>query len=171
MNKCCALFMTLSLVGCDGCSKETAPPAESSADAGITEAMVAKVAGPVPTTGKISAMTPLAVECSNPGQPVSPTIFGIAFADADKDLNATAFRWGGNTTTRYNWRIGAWNTAHDWFWQNIKIDSYEVFLEKAGKLGGRAAITIPMIGWAAKDTKSASFPVSVFGPQDKTDPD
>lgn len=136
----------------------------------ITEAMAASVAGPAPLKGKVHAMTPMAVECKSAGQPVSRTIFGIAFADADKDLGATAHRWGGNTTTRYNWRISSWNTAQDWFWQNIKIDSHDVFLAKADKLGGFAAITVPIMGWVAKDSQSASFPVSVFGPQEKTDP-
>lgn len=136
----------------------------------ITEPIAAKVAGPVPTTKITGMANPLAVECKSPGQPVSPTIFGIAFADADKDLGATAHRWGGNTTTRYNFRIDAWSTGSDWFFQNVKIDSYEVFLGKAADKGGLAAITVPMLGWVAKDTHSASFPVSVFGPQEKTDP-
>lgn len=177
--------------GCERCGKsktqtpEAAAPSSSIAgpvivlpDGGkvqetavITEAVAASVAGPAPLKGKVHAMTPMAVECKSPGQPVSPTIFGIAFADADKDLGATAHRWGGNTTTRYNWRISSWNTAQDWFWQNIKIDSHDVFLAKAEKLGGFAAITVPIMGWVAKDSQSASFPVSVFGPQEKTDPD
>jgi hypothetical protein len=177
--------------GCERCGKrattgpEAQPPSSSVAgpvivlaDGGtmqsqsvITEALAASVAGPAPTKGKISAMTPMTVDCKSPGQPVSRTIFGIAFADADKDLGATAHRWGGNTTTRYNWRISSWNTAQDWFWQNIKIDSHEVFLAKADKLGGFVAITVPIMGWVAKDSSSASFPVSVFGPQEKTDPD
>ena len=60
---------------------------------------------------------------------------------------------------------------NDWFWQNIEIDSHEVFLGKVAEKGGLAAITVPIMGWVAKDTTSASFPVSVFGPQEKTDPD
>ena len=174
--------------GCERCSKnETATPTADGpaasivvmADGGpvqtqavITEALATKVAGPTPSGGKISgAGTPMTVECKSPGQPVSPTIFGIAWADTDKDIGATAHRWGGNTTSRYNYKLGAWNTANDWFWQNIKIDSHEVFLGKVAEKGGLAAITVPIMGWVAKDTSSASFPVSVFGPQEKTDPD
>jgi len=176
----------LSGIGCERCAKKDAHVPEGGAgqvvvmapDGGtvvqtavITEAVAANVAGPV-TTAKMTGMAnPMAVECKSPGQPVSPTIFGVAFADADKDLGATAHRWGGNTTSRYNPKLGdAWNTANDWFFENIKIDSYEVFLAKAAEKGGRAAITVPMIGWVAKDTTSASFPVAEFGPQEKTDP-
>jgi hypothetical protein len=178
--------------GCERCSKNgavtpDAPAAITSAghpvvvvqpdgattvvNAVINEALASKVSGPMPTTKAVGISNPLAVDCKSGGQPVSPTIYGIAFADADKDLGATAFRWGGNTTSRYNWKIGAWNTTYSWFWQNIKIDSHDVFLGKAQQLGGRAAVTVPIMGWVAKDTTSASFPVSVFGPQEKTDPD
>ena len=189
-----ALFVVAALgaaAGCERCSKKdtTTPTADGpagpassivvmadggpvQAQAVITESLATKVAGPTPSGGKISgAGTPMAVECKSPGQPVSPTIFGIAWADTDKDIGATAHRWGGNTTSRYNYKLGAWNTANDWFWQNIKIDSHEVFLGKVAEKGGLAAITVPIMGWVAKDTSSASFPVSVFGPQEKTDPD
>jgi hypothetical protein len=186
-----APLLLLALGGCEGCSrKDTATPAASGsakvtgpvivtadggtvrAEAVITEAIAASVAGPTPSGGKISgATTPMTVECKSAGQPVSPTIFGIAWADTDKDIGATAHRWGGNTTSRYNYKLAAWNTANDWFWQNIKIDSHEVFLGKVAQKGGLAAITVPIMGWVAKDTSSASFPVSAFGPQEKTDPD
>jgi hypothetical protein len=189
------LFVAMLLAGggagCERCSKKdtTTPVADSAAgvasimvmgpDGGpvkaqtvITEAIASKVAGPTPTAGKISgATTPMAVECKSAGQAVSPTIFGVAFADEDKDLGATAHRWGGNTTSRYNYKLSAWNTTFTWFFENIKIDSHEVFLGKVAEKGGLAAITVPMMGWVAKDTTSASFPVSKFGPQEKTDPD
>lgn len=180
-------------VGCERCSsKDTVTPVTDAngtsgsaapimvmSDGGavrssqmISEVQANKVAGPTPSGGKISgATTPMAVECKSPGQQVSPTIFGIAWADIDKDIGATAHRWGGNTTSRYNHKISAWNTANDWFWQNLKIDSHEVFLAKAAEKGGLAAVTVPMLGWVSKDTTSASFPVSAFGAQQKTDPD
>ncbi|HSO33618.1 MAG TPA: glycoside hydrolase family 44 protein [Labilithrix sp.] len=184
------LLLGVGGAGCERCSKtETTPtPSASASVAGpvivtadggvvraqsvITEALAANVAGPTPSGGKISgATTPMTIECKSPGQPVSPTIFGIAWADTDKDLGATAHRWGGNTTSRYNYKLSAWNTTFSWFWQNIKIDSHEVFLSKAAEKGGLAAITVPIMGWVAKDTTSASFPVSAVGPQQKTDPD
>lgn len=191
MRKLVISAVVLSLLGgCAQCSKNKSMPdvpassgsavgpvivapdgKQSQPASAIPEVVAVNVAGPAPTKGKISAMTPHAVECKSAGQAVSRTIFGIAFADADKDLGATAHRWGGNTTTRYNWKISSWNTAQDWFWQNIKIDSHDVFLSKAEKLGGFAAITVPIMGWVAKDSQSASFPVSKFGPQEKTDPD
>lgn len=182
--------------GCERCSKNagvtpdvsavsaaasTAPPivvvqadgATTQESAVITEALAASVAGPAPTT-KMSGMgNPFAVECKSPGQSVSPTIFGVAFAENDKDLGATAHRWGGNTTSRYNPKLsGIWSSASDWFFENQKDDSTEDFLAKVAKQGGgaRAAVTVPIMGWVAKDATSCSYPVSKVGPQDKVDP-
>ena len=189
-NLALLLVLGLSGIGCERCSKTetTVAPSPSASVAGpviltadggkvqaqsvITEQLAASVAGPTPSGGKISgATTPMTIECKSPGQPVSPTIFGIAWADTDKDIGATAHRWGGNTTSRYNYKLSAWNTTFSWFWQNIKIDSHETFLAKAAEKGGLAAITVPIMGWVAKDTTSASFPVSAVGAQQKTDPD
>ncbi len=188
------LVSILGSAGCERCSKDVGAPGGNAsgkpagteappgpvlvtADGGtvqvaavITEALAAEVAGPVPASGKIKAMTPMKVQCGSPGQPVSPTIFGVGWADEDEGLHAGAHRWGGNTTSRYNWKLGkAWSSANDWFWENQEIDSYQVFLGKAEKKGGFAAITVPIIGWVAKDTTSCSFPVSVVGPQEKVD--
>ncbi len=192
-----ALFALLAVTGCERCSKDggaaggsasgkppssTDPPPPGpvivtpdgktvQAAAVITEAMAAEVAGPVPSSGKLKALTPMKVTCSSPGQPVSQTVFGVGWADEDEGLKVGAHRWGGNTTSRYNWKLGnAWSSANDWFWENQEIDSYQVFLGKAEKKGGFAAITVPMIGWVSKDTTSCSFPVSAFPNQEKFDP-
>jgi hypothetical protein len=184
------VLLLAALAGCDRCGKKRPEAPVSAADAGaagpvivgadgglfrtraaISEELAGRVAGPIPKTGKLKAATPMVVECKSPGQPVSPTIFGIAWADTDKDIGATAHRWGGNTTTRYNPRIGnAWSTANDWFWENIEIDSWEKFVAKAADKGGRAAITVPMLGWVAKDTVSCAFTTTLFPHQDATDP-
>ena len=57
------------------------------------------------------------VDSSATGKPISPFIYGVAFADAAtlRALGATVNRWGGNSSTRYNWANGhAWNAARDW---------------------------------------------------------
>jgi hypothetical protein len=185
------VLTALAGAGCDRCSKKETQTPQAGGEAGvvtgpvivtadggrvqasgvISEELATKVGGPIPKNGKLKASTPMAVTCKSPGQPVSPTIFGIAWADTDKDIGATAHRWGGNTTSRYNPKLGnAWSTANDWFWENIEIDSWEKFVGKAAEKGGRAAITIPMLGWVAKDTESCAFTTKAFPHQDKTDP-
>lgn len=120
----------------------------------------------------------LRVNCQKPGFPISPGIYGIAFnprknqADAYQwKLMPTARRWGGNPATRYNWRLGnAWNTAADWFFMNVNYTgvpnySWQQFLEENRRNNVGTALTVPMLGYVARDTQSYSYPVSVFGPQ------
>ncbi|MBM7112367.1 glycoside hydrolase family 44 protein [Archangium primigenium] len=124
------------------------------------------------------------VDCTAPGHAISPLIYGIAFNNLrelkDKhqwELGATARRWGGNPTSRYNWKLGnVWNTANDYFFRNIVLGTSpqytaDTFLETNLKNGVQSALTVPMLGWVAKDATSTSFPRSLFGPQQKMDPD
>ena len=52
---------------------------------------------------------------------ISPLIYGMNFANAAlaQDLRLPVDRWGGNSTTRYNWRNDTSNHASDWFFENI----------------------------------------------------
>ncbi len=125
----------------------------------------------------------MAVDCTAPGHYISPLIYGTAFnalrerQDAHQwELGATVRRWGGNPTTRYNWRINAWNTANDWYFRNTAPGdepkfTYEEFLLANRAHGVQSALTLPLIGWVAKDTSSVSFPVSKAGPQQEVAPE
>ena len=92
-------------------------------------------------------------------------------------LGATARRWGGNHTSRYNWELGnAWNTGKDWFFKNVGYSgaprpAYQRFIEDDLAHGVATVLTVPTIGWVAKDTTSYGFPVSVFGPQRSAAPE
>ncbi len=137
------------------------------------------VAITVPDAGE----TLLAIDCTAKALPIDPMIYGIGF---DPRLNARdthqwdlapgARRWGGNATSRYNWRLGnAWNTAADWFFRNVNYTNvadynYTHFFEENEGHGAQSVLTLPMIGWVAKDIDSASFPTSKFGPQKHRDP-
>jgi hypothetical protein len=136
-----------------------------------------------PATGAsaVSAISPIApprgrparahVACDAQATRISPLIYGIAFGDKDwPTLGATARRWGGNPNTRYNWENGCGNAAGDWFFENRCGGLYAEYLSENLSHQVQTALTIPTIGWVAKDGTSYSFPVSVFGPQAKTDP-
>lgn len=117
----------------------------------------------------------LSIACGAQATRISPLIYGIAYShmfDAQEQqwqMGATIRRWGGNNVTRYNWEISALNLDTDWFWENVAVTPYTKFLEDDASHGVESALTVPMIGWVAKDTSSSSFPVSVFGPQARTD--
>ncbi len=123
------------------------------------------------------------LDCSLPGLPINPMIFGIAldFMHDARDkhqwlLGATARRWGGNPSSRYNWKLGnAWNAGSDWFFENVNYTgradySYRVFLEDNDSRHVMTALTVPIIGWVAKDTRSISFARSKFPHQASFDP-
>jgi hypothetical protein len=125
----------------------------------------------------------LAVSCDQPTHPISDMIYGIAYypqSDAKDQfvwsLNPGARRWGGNHTSRYNWKLGnAWNTASDWFFKNVNYTSnpqftWTDFLTINQQKTVKTALTVPTLGWVAKDTSSYAFPVSVFGPQQQIEP-
>lgn len=125
----------------------------------------------------------LAVDCAASGHGISPLIYGIAFNalreskdDHQWQLGATVRRWGGNPTSRYNWRLNAWNTANDWYFRNTAPGddakfTWEEFLLSNRARGVQSALTLPLLGWVAKDTQSVGFPVSRFGAQEKVAPE
>jgi hypothetical protein len=120
----------------------------------------------------------MSIQCSAPARRISPLIYGVAHGDANWwETGATARRWGGNPNTRYNWEEGsAWNAGNDWFFMNVNYAgkpgrAYEGFLEDNLKHGAVSALTVPIIGWVAKDSHSYAFPVKLLGPQQKVAPD
>jgi hypothetical protein len=120
---------------------------------------------------------PLTVDCKAKATKINPMVYGIAFygsfdearTAAQWQVDATARRWGGNTMTTYNWQIDAWNAGKDWFFENLDVKGYREFLKDSAEHGMASAITVPLIGWVAKDKTSSSFPVSAVGPQKSTD--
>lgn len=128
-------------------------------------------------------LTAFAVDCAAPVTEISPLIYGIAYdvrLDASAgyvwQLKPTSRRWGGNPASRYNWELGnAWNTAMDYFWENLDYSgvpgySWKNFLDANRDRQVVSAITVPTIGWVAKDTTSVSFPRGEYPPQQAYDP-
>ncbi len=105
------------------------------------------------------------VACDAQAIPVSPLIYGAA-----GDIDATIHRWGGNPTTTYNWEAKVWNVGKDWFFENHSAPDYRQFLSENASHHTLSALTVPILGWVAKDGSSNGFPVSVYGPQAETDP-
>jgi hypothetical protein len=123
------------------------------------------------------ARVTVGVDCRAKATRINPMIYGINYYPMHEPkrqaaqwlLGAAARRWGGNAASTYNWEIDAWNTGKDWFFENIAAPSYTEFLKENAAHGMVGAITVPMMGWVAKDKTSWSFPVSVFGRQQATD--
>jgi hypothetical protein len=112
---------------------------------------------------------------------VSPLIFGVSYGEA-AGLAAVRYplrRWGGNSTTRYNWQADVHSTAGDWYWQNIPDspgatatppagNSADTFIDAARGHGGEALISVPSIGVAPigdRNNKRWGFSQLKYGPQ------
>jgi hypothetical protein len=107
---------------------------------------------------------------------ISPDVYGVAAAPETflRRYQVPLNRWGGNTASRYNWKLGnAWNTGHDWFFRSVAVEeqAWQTFLQRSVATGGRALVSVPLVGWVAKDTSSHSFSVKKYGPQRKTAPE
>ncbi|MGH2390273.1 MAG: glycoside hydrolase family 44 protein, partial [Chloroflexota bacterium] len=98
---------------------------------------------------------------------ISPYIYGLANDDGaayDKQVRPTLMRWGGNPNSRYNWKLGnAWNTASDYYYENTNYgnpsgSSSDQAVAHSKQIGAAEWLTIPTLGWVAKDTTSFSFP-------------
>lgn len=113
----------------------------------------------------------------------SPLIFGVAFGDPARNaqIGYTVDRWGGNSTTRYNWQTDVANHTSDYYFENIANDavscagspanSADAFIHCARAAGARALMTVPTIGWTPRaDSPTAhpyfaGFSVAKYGAQ------
>ncbi len=114
--------------------------------------------------------------------PISPYIYGMAeYGVTPKYQAATrlpVLRWGGDGTSRYNWEVDSSNAGFDWYFiggdgsANPAPSGGPDALVAADKATGSATLlTIPIIPYINNSAAwSCSFPVSVYGAQQSTDP-
>ncbi|WP_405150912.1 fibronectin type III domain-containing protein [Sphaerisporangium sp. NBC_01403] len=126
----------------------------------------------------------LSVDLTAPTHPISPYVYGMNFADEAlaKELRLPVRRWGGNATTRYDYRTDTTNRASDWYFENIPGDNPDPgelpdgsetdrFTDQDMRTGTDTILTVPLIGWAPKErAKACGFSVAKYGPQQSTDP-
>jgi hypothetical protein len=141
---------------------------------------IALIAGatPPPPTNSITTIT---VDAASNHHPISPLIYGVAFASAEqlKLLNAPINRSGGNSETRYNWQQNAHNRAGDWYFESLADsssnpgDEADQFVAATRNAGADSMLTIPMIGWVAKlgpnRGRLSSFSIAKYGAQSDRD--
>jgi|GEM_PF-1303907 len=113
------------------------------------------------------------------GWAIPETIYGLCGASAEKlreyDLPLT--RWGGNTSSKYNWKINADSGAKDWFFKNRGTpvaepseNNWHRLIRDNKSIGASAYLTVPTLGWVARDNRSASYSVHRYGVQKATEP-
>jgi hypothetical protein len=131
----------------------------------------------------------VAVNLSADVHAFSPDIFGVSFGDdaRNAEVGYTVRRWGGNSTTRYNWTVDVNSTASDYFFENIPGASdrtqvpplgnaADAFVASTLAAGAKPLMTIPTIGWTPRADSPqqhpyfAGFSVQKYGAQDAVDP-
>ena len=99
----------------------------------------------------------LTVDVTADRHPIPDGIYGMSYpTDAlAAALDVPLWRWGGNATSRYNYTNATSNRGHDWYFENI-VESpgqtIDDFVRRAAADGGRAVVTVPAMGWVAKDS-------------------
>ena len=132
---------------------------------------------------EVSASSPTAITVSvnvlADRHAISPYVYGVNFPSDTtyiKNSGAAFVRWGGNASSRYNWKTFNTSSAADWFFQNRTMgdtamyQDSKVFISDVVGTGAAPIITIPMLGWVAKDATSYSYSVATYGTQCKVNP-
>ncbi|MFN8483615.1 MAG: glycoside hydrolase family 44 protein [Anaerolineae bacterium] len=126
----------------------------------------------------------LSVDAAASRHAISPDIYGINYASEDlaAAVRLPVRRWGGNATTRYNYRYDTSNHASDWYFENIPEDNTnpaalpdgsaaDSFVEQDRRTGTKTIMTMPLIGWTPKSRAYAcGFSVATYGAQQSVDP-
>jgi hypothetical protein len=86
--------------------------------------------------------------------PISPDIYGVAFATEDSDDSykvATLDRWGGDSSASYNWQKDIDNSGGDWNCANYagSGNGTDTFVKTSKSRGLNILMTIPITGWLA----------------------
>ncbi len=107
-------------------------------------------------------------------KPISPFIYGVNWENQQgfaREIATPVNRWGGDATPRYNPQNRASNPGFNWYFKNTAGSDHDAFIGFNRSVGAQTIMTLPMIGWAAKDTTSCGFSITKYGAQNASDGD
>jgi len=146
----------------------------------VDQIVLMDTGAPPPPTAQPTGGPALNVNVTAERHAISPYIYGMNFADEDlaDELQLPVRRWGGNSTTRYNWEINIHNTGSDWYFENVPDsadESPDAFVTQDRRTGSKTLLTVPLIGWTPNRRVEGhpfdcGFKVSKYGAQ-VPDPD
>ena len=128
---------------------------------------------PAPATTNVS----VTIDALTNRHSISTYVYGGAYpkdAPTITDSGLTVVRWGGNATSRYNWKTFTYNAANDWYFEDFgyseigDADSAK-YIQDVKAAGSNPLMTMVMLPWVAKGS-GWSFSVSKYGAQCSTDP-
>lgn len=150
--------------------------ATSTTDTTQTGSVTVTLSGPATASGPA-----LTVDATNQTHAISPYIYGWNAFDlistAGKAANITLDRFGGNATSRYNYKLDVTNAASDWYFENRNgatgledTGEFNAQITADAAIGAKTMGTVNVLGWVAKDNSSCSFPASTYPTQYAFDP-
>ena len=83
------------------------------------------------------------------------------------DSGLSVVRWGGNSTSRYNWKLFTNNAANDWYFEDFgyseigDADSTK-FIKDVKTAGSHPLMTMVMLPWVAKSAENGTTATGVF---------
>ncbi|MFL5338953.1 MAG: glycoside hydrolase family 44 protein [Gemmataceae bacterium] len=112
---------------------------------------------------------------------IDPNVYGTAFASTAQlsDLNIPLNRDGGNASDTYSFAQDATNHGSDWYFESIASGTgngqgMDQFVADSKAGGAQPSMTVNLFDWAAKlgsgGSNVGSYPISVYGAQQGTDP-
>ena len=162
-------------------------PATVTVVATSTEDATQSGSATVTLTAALAAAGPsLTVDAGAQTHAISPYIYGVnAYlldAATAKDINVPIDRWGGDSTSRYNYKLDVTNAAADWYFENGDgtggdgsspvpgVTAFDARVMSNNAIGAKTLGTVPVQGWVAKDNSSCGFPKATFPSQYLFDP-
>jgi hypothetical protein len=145
-------------------------------------------AQPSPANASADASTPsttnvtVTLDVLTNRHPISPYVYGGAYpqdAPTITDSGLTAVRWGGDSTSTYNWQLFTNNAAADYYYEDfgyteIGDDDSTKYISDVKAAGSNPLMTMPMLPWVAKSAEGSgnghwSFSVAKYGSQCSVD--
>jgi uncharacterized protein (TIGR03437 family) len=134
----------------------------------------------------------LSIDAAAGQHAISPDIYGINFywdlsTDTDPlhiaaaEIRATARRWGGNESDRYDYRTDYRNKTSDWYFEDLQDtgtpglqlpegSSFNQYADQVRTTNGKILATANVLGWLPKAQRACSYSVATYGQQCSTDP-
>jgi hypothetical protein len=127
---------------------------------------------PVPAAQAGPALT---VNLNGSKRSISPDIYGLNFDNQTAfaaEIKLPVNRWGGDATPRFNYTTNHSNPGFNWYFANrlegLTPGNFIAFNQQASS---QTMLTLPLMGWAAKDATSCGYSVARYGAQPNVAPD
>lgn len=148
--------------------------ATSNQDSTVSGSVTVTLNAPAAATGPA-----LSVDATNQTHAISSYIYGMnAFSQSTttgKLSGMTIDRWGGDATSRYNFKLDVTSSASDWYFENNGAanpgnSAFDQQVASDAAIGSKTIGTVPVLGWVAKDSSSCSFTSTAYPSQVGFDP-